>query len=109
MTQPALSTPDVATIDRPVRIDVLVVRRDKAEAAVKLTGPVRSTVRQAFAHPKLATALQTLQMDSDRLVGRIVSRWEKPGNENEDHQLWVKSNGSTTVRWWVNRDDGLPA
>jgi len=82
------------------------MRRDKAdaEAAVKVTGPVHSAVQAAFAHPRLATALQTLQMDADRLVNRIVSRWERPGHEDKSQQ-WEKSDGSVTVRWWIDRDD----
>jgi hypothetical protein len=105
MPRPALSTDDIAATDRPVRIAVLLVRRDKAEAAVKVSGPVRTAVRAAFAHPRLTAALQTLQMDADRLVNRIVARWEHSGHENEAQQ-WEKSNGSMTVRWWIDRDDG---
>jgi hypothetical protein len=104
MTRPARST-DIAPPDRPVRIAVLLVQSDATEA-VKVAGPVRTAVRAAFAHPKLTAALQTLQMDADRLVNRIVSRWERPGHEG-DRQEWQKSNGSTTVRWWVDRDDVL--
>jgi hypothetical protein len=74
MPRPALSSDDVASRDRPVRIAVLLVENDKTEA-VRVTGPVRAAVRAAFAHPKLTAALQTLQMDADRLVNRIVSRW----------------------------------
>lgn len=103
---PALSIDDIAARDRPVQIAVLLVRRDKAEAAVKVSGPVRTAVRAAFAHPRLTPALQTLQMDADRLINRIVSRWEHPGHEDEP-QEWEKSNGSTTVRWWIDRDDVL--
>jgi hypothetical protein len=106
MASPALSIDDIAARDRPVRIAVLLVRRDKPEAAVKVTGPVRSAVRAVFAHPRLTGALQTLQMDADRLINRIVSRWEYPGHEDEAQQ-WEKSNGSMTVRWWVDRDDAL--
>jgi hypothetical protein len=86
-----------------VRIAVLLVRRDKAEDPVKVSGPVRTAVRAAFAHPRLTAALQTLQMDADRLVNRIVSRWE---HHDEPHQQWEKSDGSMTVRWWIDRDDG---
>jgi hypothetical protein len=91
-----------------VRIAVLLVRRDKAEAeaAVKVTGPVHTAVRAVFAHPRLTAALQTLQMDADRLVNRIVSRWERPGHEDKGQQ-WEKSDGSMTVRWWIDRDDAL--
>ena len=106
MSSPALSIDDIAAPDRPVRIAVLLVRRDKAEAAVKVTGPVRAAVRAAFAHPRLTAPLQTLQMDADRLINRIVSRWEHPGHEDEAQQ-WEKSNGVMTVRWWVDRDDAL--
>jgi hypothetical protein len=52
-------------------------------------------------------ALQTLQMDADRLVNRIVSRCERPGHENDAHQEWQKSNGSMTVRWRIDRDEVL--
>ena len=104
MTRPARST-DIAPRDRPVRIAVLLVQSDATEA-VKVAGPVRTAVRAAFAHPKLTAALQTLQMDADRLVNRIVSRWERPGHEDA-HQEWQKSNGSMTVRWWIDRDDVL--
>jgi hypothetical protein len=89
-----------------VRIAVLLVQNDKTEA-VRVTGPVRAAVRAAFAHPRLTAALQTLQMDADRLVNRIVSRWERAGHEDEGHQEWQKSNGSMSVRWWVDRDDVL--
>ena len=106
MPPPAIPMDDVAARDRPVRIAVLLVRRDKAEAAVKVTGPVRTAVRAAFAHPRLTAPLQTLQMDADRLINRIVSRWEHPGQEDEAQQ-WEKSNGAMTVRWWIDRDDGL--
>jgi len=87
---------------------VLLVRRDKAEAeaTVKVTGPVHTAVRAVFAHPRLTAALQTLQMDADRLVNRIVSRWERPGHEDQGQQ-WEKSDGSMTVRWWIDRDDVL--
>jgi hypothetical protein len=27
--------------------------------------------------------------------------------DNDAHQKWQKSNGSTTVRWWIDRDDVL--
>jgi hypothetical protein len=103
-----LSVDNTAVRDRPVRIAVLLVQRDKAaaEAAVKVTGPVRTAVRTVFAHPKLTVALETLQMDADRLINRIVSRWEHPGYE-EQTQQWEKSNGSMTVRWWIDRDDAL--
>jgi hypothetical protein len=99
---------DIAPHDRPVRISVLLVRRDKAEAeaTVKVTGPVHTAVRAVFAHPRLTAALQTLQMDADRLVNRIVSRWERPGHEDQGQQ-WEKSDGSVTVRWWIDRDDVL--
>jgi hypothetical protein len=106
MPAPAHSIDDAAAGDRPVRIAVLLVRRDKAEAAVKMTGTVRTAVRGAFAHPRLTAALQTLHMDADRLINRIVSRWEHPGHEDEAQQ-WEKSNGSLTVRWWIDRDEGL--
>jgi hypothetical protein len=106
MLGPALLIDDIPVCDLPVRIAVLLVRHDKAEAAVNMTGPVRTTVRAAFAHPRLAAALQTLQMDADRLINRIVSRWEHPGHEDEAQQ-WEKSNGSMTVRWWIARDDVL--
>jgi DNA primase len=102
MPRPALSTDDVPSRDRLVRIVVLLVQNDKTES-VKVTGPVRAAVRAAFAHPRLTAALQTLQMDADRLVNRIVSRWE---HHDEPHQQWEKSNGSMTVRWWIDRDDG---
>jgi hypothetical protein len=98
------SVDDVTAGDHPVRIAVLLVRRDEAEAAVNMTGTVRTAVRAAFAHPRLTTALQTLQMDADRLIDRIVSRWEHPGHEDETQQ-WEKSNGSMTVRWWIDRDE----
>jgi hypothetical protein len=104
----ARSIDDVAAGDHPVRIAVLLVRRDKAEAAVNMTGTVRTAVRAAFDHPRLTAALQTLQMDADRLIDRIVARWEHSGHEDEVQQ-WEKSNGSTTVRWWIDRDDGLSA
>jgi hypothetical protein len=106
MPRPCASIDDIPARNRPVRIAVLLVRRDKAEATVKLTGPVRTAVRTAFAHPKLTAALQTLQMDADRLINRIVSRWEHPGYEDAAQQ-WEKSNGSMTVRWWIDRDDAL--
>lgn len=106
MTLPAPSIDDIAARDRPVRIAVLLVRRNKPEAAVKVSGPVRAAVRAAFAHPRLTAPLQTLQMDADRLINRIVSRWEHPGHEDEAQQ-WEKSDGSMTVRWWVDRDDPL--
>jgi uncharacterized protein (DUF2267 family) len=108
MSPPALSSDDVAARDRPVRIAVLLVRRDKteAEAALKVAGPVHAAVRAVFAHPRLTAALQTLQMDADRLVNRIVSRWERPGHEDKGQQ-WEKSDGSMTVRWWIDRDDAL--
>ena len=107
LTRTALPS-DIAPRDRPVRIAVLLVRRDKAEAeaAVKVTGPVHTAVRAVFAHPRLTAALQTLQMDADRLVNRIVSRWERPGHEDQGQQ-WEKSDGSMTVRWWIDRDDEL--
>jgi hypothetical protein len=105
MPRPALSTDDVPSGDRLVRIVVLLVQNDKTES-VKVTGPVRAAVRAAFAHPRLTAALQTLQMDADRLVNRIVSRWERPGHD-EGRQEWQKSNGSTTVRWWIDPDDVL--
>jgi hypothetical protein len=107
MPHPRLSTDDIAPPDRSVRIAVLLMRRDKPEAAVKVTGPVRPAVRAVFTHPKLTAPLQTLQMDADRLINRIVSRWEHPGHEDQAQQ-WEKSNGSMTVRWWVDRDDGRP-
>jgi hypothetical protein len=97
------STVDRAGTDEPVRIAVLVVEDDQAEA-INVAGPVRSAVRAAFAHPRLASALQALQMDSERLTGRIVARWQNPKHEHETRQLWEKSDGSTTVRWWVDRD-----
>ena len=108
MTRTARSIDDTAARDRPVRIAVLLVRRDKAdaEATVKVTGPVHTAVRAAFAHPRLTAALQSLQMDADRLVNRIVSRWERPGHEDKGQQ-WEKSDGSMTVRWWIDRDDAL--
>jgi hypothetical protein len=106
MPRPALSSDDVASRDRPVRIAVLLVENDKTEA-VRVTGPVRAAVRAAFAHPKLTAALQTLQMDADRLVNRIVSRWGHPGHDDEGRQEWRKSNGSMTVRWWIDPDDVL--
>ena len=106
MLRPALPTDDIASSQRPVQIAVLLVHSGKTEA-VKVAGPVRAAVRTAFAHPKLTAALQTLQMDADRLVNRIVSRWERPGHEDEGHQEWHKSNGSMSVRWWVDRDDAL--
>jgi hypothetical protein len=105
MPHPVSPTNDVAAPDRPVRIAVLLMRRNKPEAAVKVTGPVRHAVRAVFTHPKLTAALQALQMDADRLVTRIVSRWEHPGHEDQAQQ-WEKSNDSMTVRWWVDRDDG---
>jgi hypothetical protein len=105
MPRPAPPT-DIPPRDRPVRIAVLLVQSDTAEA-VKVAGPVHTAVRAAFAHPKMTAALQTLQMDADRLVNRIVSRWERPGHENDAHQEWQKSNGSMTVRWWIDRDDVL--
>jgi hypothetical protein len=110
MTAPrsALPADDAAARDRPVRIAVLLMRRDRPEAALKVKGPVRAAVRAAFAHPGLTGALQTLQMDADRLVNRIVSRWEHPGHEDV-RQQWEKSDGSTTVRWWIDRDDALSA
>jgi hypothetical protein len=107
MPRPTLSTAELAVRDRPVRVAVLLMRRDKPEAAIKVAGPVRTAVRAAFAHPKLTGALQTLQMDADRLINRIVARWEHPGHEHET-QHWEKSDGSMTVRWWIDRDDGLP-
>lgn len=107
MPPPALTIDHIATCDRPVRIAVLLFRRDKAEAAVKVTGPVRTAVRAAFAHPRLTGALQTLQMDADRLSNRILSRWEHPGHEDAT-QHWEKSNGVLTVRWWIDRDDVRP-
>jgi hypothetical protein len=106
MPRPTFSSDDVVSRDRPVRIAVLLVQNDKTEA-VRVAGPVRAAVRAAFAHPKLATALQTLQMDADRLVNRIVSRWGRPGHEDEAHQEWLKSNGSMTVRWWIDPEDVL--
>jgi hypothetical protein len=108
MTRTARSSEDIAASDRPVRIAVLLVRRDKAEAeaTVKVTGPVQTAVRAVFAHPRLTAALQALQMDADRLVNRIVSRWERPGHEDKGQQ-WEKSDGSMTVRWWIDRDDVL--
>jgi hypothetical protein len=107
MPHPALSTHDIAPSERSVRIAVLLMRCDKAEAAVKVSGPVRPTVRAVFMHPKLSAPLQMLQMDADRLINRIVSRWEHPRHEDQAQQ-WEKSNGSMTVRWWVDRDDGRP-
>ena len=109
MPRAAQSIDTVPPRDRPVRIAVLLVRGDKAgaEAAVNVSGPVRSAVRAAFAHPRLTAALQALQMDADRLVSRIVSRWEHPGHVGEASQQWEKSNGSLTVRWWVDRADML--
>jgi len=74
MPRPAHPT-DIAPRDRPVRIAVLLVQSDTAEA-VKVAGPVRTAVRAAFA-------------------------------QNDAHQEWQKSNGSTTVRWWIDRDDVL--
>lgn len=104
---PRLGHPtDIPLRDRRVRIAVLLVQSDTAEA-VNVAGPVRTAVSAAFAHPKMTAALQTLQMDADRLVNRIVSRWERPGHENDARQEWQKSNGSTTVRWWIDRDDVL--
>jgi len=104
MLRSALSTD--ASCDRLVRIVVMLVQNGKTES-VKVTGPVRAAVRAAFAHPRLTTALQTLQMDADRLVNRIVSRWERRGHDDEGHQEWTKSNGSMTVRWWIDPDDVL--
>jgi hypothetical protein len=106
LTLPAPSIDDIEARDLPVRIAVLLVRRNKPEAAVKVSGPVRAAVRAAFAHPRLTAPLQTLQMDADRLINRILSRWEHPGHEDEAQQ-WEKSDGSMTVRWWVDRDDAL--
>jgi hypothetical protein len=106
MPRTTVSLDDTMVRDRPVRIAVLLVQRDKADAAVKVTGPVRTAVQTVFAHPRLTAALQTLQMDADRLISRIVSRWEHPGYEDEAQQ-WEKSNGSLTVCWWIDRDDAL--
>jgi hypothetical protein len=106
MLRPAVSTHDISSRDRLVRIVVLLVQNNKTEA-VRVTGPVRAAVRAAFAHPRLTAALQTLQMDADRLVNRIVTRWERPGHDDEGRQEWQKSNGSMTVRWWIDPDDVL--
>jgi hypothetical protein len=106
MPPSALPIDEITTRDCPVRIAVLLFRRDKAEAAVKVTGSVRSAVGAAFAHPRLIGALETLQMDADRLIDRIVSRWEHPGHEDATQQ-WEKSKGAVTVRWWIDRDDVL--
>ncbi len=99
----AIPAADVSGGDGPVRISVLVIDNGGAEG-VDVSGPMRRTVRAAFAHPRLASPLQALQMDADRLIARIAARWEKPGFEHETSQTWEKSNGSTTVRWWVDRD-----
>lgn len=98
-----IPTADVAPIDEPVRISVLVTEDGNAEGVV-VSGPLRRAVRAAFAHPMLTRALQTLQMDADRLTARIALRSEKSGHEHGASQLWEKSNGQTTVRWWVDRD-----
>jgi len=86
-----------------VRIAVLVTEDHRAEA-IKVAGPVRSAVKAAFAHPRLTGALQALQMDPDRLIGRIESRWHDGAASPDQPQTWEKSDGSTTVRWWVERD-----
>ena len=99
LTQPALPRID----EIPVRIAVLVMGPDDP-TAVSVSGPVRNAVRSAFAHPRLAAPLRSLQMDADRLIGRILARWEDPTHAAETHQQWVKSDGSTTVRWWIDRD-----
>ena len=92
----------VSGVDREerVRISVLLVQRDGVEK-VDVDGPVRSAVRSAFAHPRLAAPLQALRMDPERLIGRIASRWQS--HEHEERQLWEKSNGATTVHWCVDR------
>jgi hypothetical protein len=90
------------TSDDPVRIVVVVVHDDMAES-INVAGPVCSAVRSAFAHPRLAEPLETLRMDADRMIGRILSRWNSPGADRERHQMWEKSNGSTTVHWCVER------
>ena len=100
MSTLTLPTPEAAGLERPVHIAVLVFQDDKAEA-INVEGPVRNAVRSAFAHPALAAPLRALGMDADRMIGRIVARWES----SEEQQLWTKSDGSTTVRWWVDRTD----
>jgi hypothetical protein len=104
MSSTALYSSDIAVRDHPVRISVLVVGAGTVKEPVKVSGPVQRAVREVFAHPRLADDLQTLHMDPDRLIGRIVSRWESPEHEHETRQLWEKSDGSTTARWWIDRD-----
>ena len=82
----------------------MVVRDEHAEA-VTIAGPVSSAVRTAFADPRLAEPLRTLRMDADRLIGRIVARWEQPEHAHETRQMWEKSNGSTIARWCVDRKE----
>jgi hypothetical protein len=57
MPRPTLSIDGTAVRDRPVRIAVLLVQRDKAEAAVKVAGPVRT----CGANGRLTAALQILR------------------------------------------------
>jgi hypothetical protein len=96
-----LPTPSTSS-DEVVRISVLVIEDDRAEA-VNIAGPVASAVRSAFADPRLSGPLQTLRMDADRLIGRIRERWDAPFAEDEAPQFWEKSDGSTIVRWCVER------
>ena len=99
-TLPAVGAP---ARERLVDIAVLVVRSDTGTAEnVKLTGPVEIAVRDAFTHPALAAPLQALAMDADRLIGRIVARWQASAYDADAPQTWEKSNGATIVRWWID-------
>ena len=84
---------------------------DEQVDAVTVNGPVSSAVRSAFADPRLAEPLKALRMDADRLITRIVARWEQPEHAHETRQMWEKSNsnGSTIARWCVDRKRSQPA
>jgi hypothetical protein len=103
LTLPAIGRP---AIDRPVRIDVMVVRSDTGTAeCVTLSGPLGEAVREAFAHPSLTLPLQSLAMDAGRLTARVVSCWQDSGLGHEARQTWEKSDGATIVRWWIDPAD----
>ncbi len=93
--------------DETVQIAVMVVSGQRADA-VTVDGPVGSAVRSAFADSRLAEPLEALHMDPERLISRIRARWEQPEHAHETRQLWEKSNGSTIVRWCVDRKRSQP-
>ena len=80
----------------------MVVHGSDVEVATA-DGPVRSAVRSAFANPRLIGPLRRLRMDPDRMIDRITADWDDPTRPSDAGQMWEKTDGSTIVRWFVDR------